>query len=130
MSVNTELQRLLKSMGGEPMEEDSNADLVHKLHSEFTGQALVVNFGQGGGCDKTAGEILKAIRNGSIVMFKATYDDGILMCPCVRVDYSEGGEGPYDFYVLHIDTSKTVPEFSFETYGANSIDSYPVLHIR
>lgn len=49
MSVNTELQALLKKMGGTPLDSDSNSDLIKKISNAYEGGgssssgALIVN---------------------------------------------------------------------------------------
>lgn len=134
MSVNTELQKLVKSMGGMPLEEDSNSDLVQKLHSEFTGQTLAVVVDSQNRCDRTAREILKALYNGSVVVFELIHDDGIVIYPCVRVEFSDSPQSNYVFYTLQIidvgTDANPDPKIGFELFQADDLDSYPVIRIR
>ena len=156
MSVNTELQALLTKMGGEPLESDSNSDLIKKISNAYEsgggssgGGVLAVRFTAGEPAvpptapegtlpvittvgDKSWNDITKAIGDGKIPIAIFGYDDyGASFGLIEETEFSEE-DSVYNIYVSAVnnryDFINTSPTENIVGYFVEGNDAdHPVI---
>ena len=147
-SVNSELSTLLTKMGGEPLETDSNSDLIRKISDAYESGGSESNlvcwarplpgdsYSRGYSLSKTAREIIEAHLSGKSVLIisKRELDDislPLLFTGTVISTFEDDGyvHDEYDkCYCINVALGATIGRIvdGIYTFIALSIDDYPV----